>query len=123
MAINILPNVRFRIIPVEMIDMFYAILTAGVRQGIEPTITGAAYDHYPRGKVHDRGYAIDVRTFDVPDPGAYADSIRYDLRAVSPYYVVLYGDPKHRNHIHIGFSWWFSWDETRKREENGKSKR
>lgn len=116
MAINILPNVRFRIIPIEMQIMFNAIHHAAREQGIEPTITGAAYENYPKGKVHDRGYAIDVRVSGVPDPEMYADSIRRYLGAVSPHYVVLYGDREHRNHIHIGFSWWFSYDETRRRE-------
>lgn len=116
MAIRVCENVRFKIVPVEMLDMFYAILNAAAIQGCEPVITGASYENYPKGKVHDRGYAIDIRVFDIPDQKLYADTIRLDLRTVSPYYVVLYGDPKHRNHIHIGFSWWFSIDERRRRE-------
>lgn len=117
--IEVLPNVRFKKIPVEMFAMFYAISRAAEEQGTYATITGAAYENYPKGKVHDRGYAIDVRVSGIPYPWQYASSIRSFLRAVSPYYVVLFGDPKHRNHIHIGFSWWFSLEEQRRRE-NGK---
>lgn len=117
MAIQILPNVRFRLIPLEMMHMFWAISFAAAKQGIEPTITGAAYESYPQGKVHDRGYAIDVRTAGVPDPENYAYTIRRYLETVSPHYVVLYGDKQHLNHIHIGFAWWFATDEIRRRED------
>ena len=119
MAIQILPEVRFKIIPVEMIEMFYAILNAASIQGCEPTITGASFNGYPKGKVHDRGYAIDIRIHDIPDPKAYADEIRNELGIVDPHYVVLYGDPLHRDHIHIGFSWWYSHDESRRRKNDG----
>lgn len=110
MAIKIAENVRFKIIPLEMLDMFQAILNAATSQGVEPTITGAADENYPKGKVHDQGYAIDIRIADIPDPGQYAEDIAKKLRAVSPYYKVLYGDPAHLDHIHIGFSWYHSRD-------------
>lgn len=115
MAIQIAKNVRFKKIPFEMIAMFDAISKAAAKQGCEPTITGAAYESYPKGKVHDRGYAIDVRTFDIPDPLAYAEDITIRLGSLSPHYTVLYGDVGHTDHIHIGFAWWFSRDEVRKR--------
>lgn len=110
MAIRVEKNVRFKIIPVEMIAMFEAILHAAAKQGVEPTITGAAYECYPKGKVHDQGYAIDVRTFNIPDPRLYAEDITIELGAVSPHFAVLYGDKQHRDHIHIGFAWYFSRD-------------
>ena len=101
-------GVEFRKIPVEMLFMFHAVMKAADAQGVAPTITGAAYNGYPAGKVHDQGYAIDVRVRDVPDPASYAETIRSILGAVSPHYVVLYGDEGHRDHIHIGFAWAFS---------------
>lgn len=113
--IKVLENVRFRKIPDEMFAMFQAISKAAAEQNTEATITGAAYENYPKGKVHDRGYAIDVRVSGIPDPETYDASIKSFLRAVSPHYVVLYGDPKHRNHIHIGFSWWFAAENQRGR--------
>lgn len=100
--------VRFSKIPPEMLPMFHAIDIYAKQQGVAATITGAADENYPVGKVHDRGYAIDVRVYDIPAPWQYADSVRRYLRAVSPHYVVLFGDRKHLDHIHIGFSWWFS---------------
>jgi len=113
MAIKIEPNVVFRIIPLEMTKMFEAILFAAEAQGIEATITGASDEHYPKGKVHDQGYAIDVRILDVPDPWTYVAGIENYLRAVSPHYKVLYGDPEHLDHIHIGFAWYFARDNQR----------
>lgn len=122
MAIKISENVRFKIIPVEMLSMFEAILNAAAKQGKEPTITGASYEAYPKGKVHDRGYAIDIRTFDIPDPHVYAEDITIELGAVSPHYVVLYGDERHTDHIHIGFSWFYSHD-NRREVNDGKRKK
>jgi len=113
MAIKIESQVRFKIIPFEMFKMFEVILSAAEEQGVEPTITGAAFEDYPKGKVHDQGYAIDVRVSDIPDPHLYADHIEQYLRAVSPHYKVLYGDPQHLDHIHIGFAWYFSRDNQR----------
>lgn len=121
MAIQIKGCVRFKIIPFEMLAVFKALILAGESQGVDPVITGASYENYPIGKVHDRGYAVDVRTSNLPNPAAFAISVSIQLGAVSPYYVVLYGDRQHCDHIHIGFSWWFSRDETRRRLENGKS--
>lgn len=117
MAIQVKDTVRFRQIPIEMIFMFRAVLQAARHQGFEPVITGAAEEGYPKGKVHDRGYAIDVRVWNVPDRQQFADEIESYLRVVDSHYVVLYGDPKHCDHIHIGFSWWFSHDEQRRRKD------
>jgi len=113
MAIKIEPQVRFKIIPFEMIKMFEAILFAAGNQGVEPTITGAAFEKYPKDKVHDQGYAIDVRVSDIPDRREYAHDIMRLLGAVSPHYKVLYGDKQHLDHIHIGFAWYFSRDNQR----------
>ena len=110
MAIKVLEKVRFKIIPREMLTMFGAILWAADRQGKEPTVTGAAYENYPKGKVHDQGYAIDVRIADIEKPYVYALDIENYLLAVSQHYKVLYGDPTHLDHIHIGFAWAFAHD-------------
>lgn len=99
------PKVHFKHIPWEMVDMFRAVLLAAESQGVRAIITGAAGKAYPKGKVHAEGYGIDVRTSGIPDPGGFAGDIRRTLRAVSPHYVVLYGDEQHLDHIHIGFAW------------------
>ena len=106
--IQVEKGVRFRYIPYEMVVMFDALLACGKVQGVEPVITGAAYENYPVGKVHDQGYAVDVRTSNLPDPKGFAEGIDKVLRAVSPHYKVLYGDPSHLNHIHIGYSWFYA---------------
>ena len=119
MAIKIGPATVFRCIPFEMLIAMYELLYAGELQNIEPVITGAADEHYPVGKVHDRGYAIDVRTSNLPDPQKFADQLSDRLGVVDPHFKVLYGDPAHLDHIHIGYSWWYSRDEVRRRR-NGK---
>lgn len=115
MAIRVAPGVQFKLIPVEMLDMFYSILNAAATQGVEPVITGAAGPEYPDGKVHDAGYAIDVRSSNLPSADTFAADVATYLGAVSPHYKVLYGDAEHTDHIHIGFAWWYSRRESRRR--------
>jgi len=107
-GIRVLKNVRFKLIPLEMLHMFYAVMKAAALQRGTPTITGAAFEGYPVGKVHDAGYAIDVRVSDIEHPAQYASDIRKFLSAVSRHYAVLYGDSSHLDHIHIGFAWSYS---------------
>ena len=106
--IQVLKNVRFKAIPYEMVAMFDALLAVGRVQGVQPVITGASYENYPVGKVHDQGYAIDVRTSNIPDVKGFVEGLRYTLGSLSPRYKVLYGDPTHLDHIHIGFSWYYA---------------
>jgi len=103
-----LETVRFKVIPYEMVVMFDALLACGKVQGVQPVITGAGNENYPKGKVHDQGYAIDVRTSNLPNPAAFAEGLKYTLGSLSSRYKVLYGDPAHLDHIHIGFSWYFA---------------
>ena len=106
--IQVLENVRFKVIPYEMVVMFDALLACGKVQGFQPVITGAGNENYPIGKVHDQGYAIDVRTSNIPDVKAFVEGLHRTLGSLSPRYKVLYGDPKHLDHIHIGFSWYYA---------------
>jgi len=91
-----------------MVVMFDALLACGKVQGVQPVITGAAYENYPKGKVHDQGYAVDVSTSNLPDPRAFAEGLDKVLGSLSSRYKVLYGDPAHLDHIHIGFSWYYA---------------
>ena len=106
--IQVLENVRFKVIPYEMVVMFDALLACGKVQGFQPVITGASDENYPVGKVHDQGYAIDVRTSNIPDVKAFVEGLHNCLGSLSPRYKVLYGDPSHLDHIHIGFSWHYA---------------
>jgi len=87
--------------------MFTALLTCGKVYGVQPAITGAAYEDYPLNKVHAEGYAIDVRIEGLRDARGFAEGLDKCLRAVSSHYKVLYGDVGHLDHIHIGFSWYY----------------
>jgi len=101
-------NVRFRYIPYEMVVMFDALLACGKVQGVQPVITGASYEDYPEDKIHGQGYAIDVRTSNLPDAKGFAEGLDKVLGSLSPHYKVLYGDSGHLNHIHIGYSWFYA---------------
>ena len=106
--IQVEKNVRFKYIPYEMVVMFDALLACGKVQGVQPVITGAAYEDYPEDKVHGEGYALDVRASNLPDPKGFVEGLNKCLRAVSPHYKVLFGDEEHKNHIHIGFAWHYA---------------
>jgi len=106
--IKVKDSVRFRYIPYEMVCMFDALLSMGRHQGVQPIITGAADEDYPEGKVHAEGYALDVSTSNLSDPDAFARGLRVYLGAVGPHYLVLYGDEEHKNHIHVGFAWYYA---------------
>ena len=106
--IQVEKNVRFKYIPYEMVVIFDALLAVGKVHGVQPVITGAAYENYPIGKVHDQGYGLDVRVRGLKDPEAFAQGLRYALGTLSPHYKVLYGDTGHKTHIHIGFAWHYA---------------
>lgn len=95
--------VRFRHLPSELLPVLECLLSEGKRQGFTPTITGAAYEDYPEGGYHARGYAWDVRTRGVPDPLALACNLKSTLRNRSCKYAVLYGRRDHTDHIHIAY--------------------
>jgi hypothetical protein len=118
MTIDVAPGVVFTKIAVEMIDVLIELDAISDAYGFRPVITGAGDTQYPKGKVHDMGYAIDVRTSNIKHPKRFVDDLREALGFLSPHYVVLYGDPAHKDHIHIGFSWWFSLEERVKRGDD-----
>jgi len=106
--ITIRDNVRFEIIPFEMLGMFDAVLSAGCDQGINVEITGAGNENYPKGKVHAEGYAIDVSVQNIPDIERFVLYLNEFLGLLNPHYKVLWGDAGHLDHIHIGFSWYWA---------------
>lgn len=106
--LQISENTRFKVIPYEMVIMFDALLACGKVHKVQPVITGASYENYPKGKVHDQGYGIDVGVKNLSNPKGFAADIKRVLGSLSPHYKVLYGDKKHLDHIHIGFSWYYA---------------
>jgi hypothetical protein len=103
MKINLKECVRFKHLPKEFVPVMEALLSCSSAQGKEPTITGASFEDYPAGGYHDKGYAWDVRTFDIFKPFEYACCIYNQLRVVDPLYYILYGDKRHTDHIHIAY--------------------
>ena len=101
-------SVRFLFIPFEMIQMFDAVLSAGCDQGIQPVITGAGNEDYPKGKVHAMGYGLDIGIKNIPDIKRFVLYIEEFLGLLDPHYKVLWGDDEHLDHIHIGFSWYWA---------------
>ena len=95
--------VRFLCLPLQFRVMCDMLEEAAKHQQVEPTITGAAYENYPKGSYHAKGYAWDIRTTGIPDPFLYACTIRGYLVDIDRRYRVVYGDSNHTDHIHIEF--------------------
>ena len=95
--------VRFRFIPIEFLDLCEALSECAGAQGKQPTITGAAYEDYPKNSYHQKGYAWDIRIADIPNPLEYACCLCSRLKEISNQYRLLFGDEQHTDHIHIEF--------------------
>ena len=103
MRILIKPGVRF----VEVNAPFFAacavVWKAYQEQGAVPTITSAADGEHMAASLHYKGLAWDFRVSDIKNPGGAAVIINNMLNADGKLYDVLFGDPKHLDHIHIEY--------------------
>jgi len=103
--------VRFKCIPRQFLTLWEVLYSAANMQGVEATITGAAYEEYKKGSYHDKGYAWDVRIQEIPHPLQYVCEIRCALERIDWRYRVVYGDAKHTDHIHVEYRY----DQARKK--------
>ena len=71
----------------------------------DPTITSAADGVHGINSYHPLGYAWDVRLWGMSATKAdiAATALRNQLRDINPAYDVVYGDEKHKDHIHVEF--------------------
>ena len=71
----------------------------------DPTITSAADGKHSLNSYHPLGYAWDIRIWGMSATEAEtaASALRNQLRGINPAYDVVYGDEKHKDHIHVEF--------------------
>jgi len=73
------------------------------RYKVTPTITSGADGQHKKNSLHYKGLAWDFRIWGVSDPGALARRLRLMLKSIDECFDVVYGDPAHRDHIHIEY--------------------
>ena len=98
----LLDTVRLKRLRAEMVPVLEA-LSIYETDNHEVTITGWQDETYTPGRAHADGRAIDLRTYDQPDPGMMAQFLKDALYPLSPHYIVLWGDDEHHDHLHVGF--------------------
>ena len=97
------PSVRFKLIPLEFLDVLRIVFEEYLKQNCIVVITGASYETYEDGGYHDQGYAWDFRTKSLPNPLLAIGAIYYRLRKLSKHYRVLYHDTGNGLHLHIEY--------------------
>ena len=70
---------------------------------VTPVITSAAEGEHMDGSFHGAGYGWDVRTRNLIVPQNVAIGLKQILAAVDKHFRVIYGDPKHLDHIHVEY--------------------
>ena len=99
---KLLAKVRVREIKASMVPVLEALsIFEGSNHKV--TITGWQDLTYRSDGAHADGRAIDLRTYDQPDPGMMAQFLKDALYPLSPHYIVLWGDDEHHDHLHVGF--------------------
>lgn len=101
--IGLLPVVRFKHIPRAFLILVDAMLAAEDEFGITAYITGAAYEDYPEGGLHDQGYAWDIRIHNVADRVGYVCFLYTRLHSLDERFRIVYGDKDHTDHVHIEY--------------------
>lgn len=103
MLINVKNGVFISVINDHFITVCGVVSMVFGDQGHIPWLTSAADGKHIEGSYHPVGLAWDFRTRGVSDAYTVADLIRKRLREVDSCYDVVYGDPQHRDHIHIEY--------------------
>lgn len=102
-SIGLLPVVRFKHVPRAFLVLIDAMLSAEAEFGLDAYITGAAYEKYPKGELHDQGFAWDIRIHNIEDRVGYVCFLHTRLKSVDSRFHILYGDVEHTDHIHVEY--------------------
>lgn len=87
----------------ELVILLSTLETMARYEKTDVVITGIQGEDYPKGRSHQLGYAVDVRTKGIENPRVFARRLSSVLGIYNPKDVkVLYGDPQHLDHIHVG---------------------
>ena len=102
MKINCKEGVWFKFIDDRFLELAGIIESVYHPYGITPTVTSACDGKHSKNSYHKDGLAWDWRIWHLPteDLPKIADKIRRKARLINPRYDVVYGDEKHKTHIH-----------------------
>ena len=105
MKINCKEGVWFKFIDDRFLKLAAIVFHVYHPYGIIPTVTSACDGKHGKNSYHPDGLAWDWRIWKLPEEDLpnIADKIRKKAREISPRYDVVYGDEKHRDHIHTEF--------------------
>ncbi len=73
------------------------------KYNIIPTITSANDGEHIPTSLHYKNLAWDLRIWGLNEPMKVAEELASNLREISKYWQVLYGDDNHLNHFHVEF--------------------
>jgi len=96
-------GVWFRFVSSEFVELARIFHDVYQAEGLVPTVTSAADGVHGKNSLHPEGWAWDWRIWGLKDTQAVADEIRRRARDLSFRYDIVFGDPRHRNHIHSEF--------------------
>ena len=95
---------RLKVINWQFVEVCNVVCNVFDEQNVVPVLTGASYEDYPAGSDHAMGLAWDWRIWDLVDVPLAVGRIYLELFSVSDAFYVLYGDPDHIDHFHVGYN-------------------
>lgn len=103
MKVRCKKGVWFKFICAEFLQLAQIFCDVYSEEGLEPTVTSAADGNHGKISLHPEGFAWDWRIWGLKNVEAVVDKIRKRARAISFRYDIVFGDPRHRDHIHSEF--------------------
>lgn len=105
--INCKEGVWFKFIDSRFLELARIVYRVYQKYGVEPTVTSACDSTHMTNSYHYQGLGWDWRIWGVDNPSTpqnevkeAADEIRIEAQKLDHHYDVVYGDPKHLDHIH-----------------------
>lgn len=103
MKVNVKPGVIFKELNARLFHVCITATFVWEKYQLIPTITSANDSIHCANSLHYKNLAWDLRIWGLPDPQKVADELRDILNIKSNDYDVIYGDPKHLDHIHVEY--------------------
>jgi len=103
MTILVKEGVRFKAFKHCFFDFAACIVKVWGEVGLIPTITSANDAFHVQTSFHYTDQAWDLRVWGLKHPALTANDLRIALTKTDSRFQVIYGDPKHLDHIHVEY--------------------